>query len=389
MNNILRIVFVVPILAPYAIPRYRELASIENTEVHVVIERNTDSERPGWSFLEVEGVHMHLLDRNISYRFKQKNRNSKYALSKRRIFSFGLKRIIRKINPDIVLVCNAAQILMLNGFRKYKLGVIVEDTLRSVESQTAFNRFIKRMLLKRADFYLPFTQDAIEFLHHNGITKPFIKSSWSMDVDFFTDLTLEEKQEKKRCYGMNGKINFVLVASLIPRKGILQFLNGWAEMPEQFHIDAKLFLLGDGELKENIIEEIKKKCLNNVFLLGNVSYKEVSYYLQCGDIFVLPTLEDLCSLAVLEAMAGGCPVLTTIYNGAREFVEDGVNGFIFDPLNKESIIRVLNMVLISDIDAMSMASEEKIKSYSTQKVMSELRHNLNKEPMKNNECLIC
>ena len=126
-----------------------------------------------------------------------------------------------------------------------------------------------------------------------------------------------------------------------------------------------------------------------MFLLGNVSYKEVSYYLQCGDIFVLPTLEDLCSLAVLEAMAGGCPVLTTIYNGAREFVEDGVNGFIFDPLNKESIIRVLNMVLISDIDAMSMASEEKIKSYSTQKVMSELRHNLNKEPMKNNECLIC
>lgn len=376
MDKALTIVFVVPILAPYTIPRYKELASIDNTEVHVVIEKDTDKGRPGWSFLEIEGVHMHLLNNSLSYKFKRKNKNSKYVLANGRSFSLNLQKEISRINPDIVLVCNSTQILMLNQTRDYKLGVIVEDTLRAAESRTRFNRFVKKVMLKRADFYVPFTQDATDFLKKNDIWGPFLKSSWSMDVDFFSDLAFEEKQKKKMEYGMNANINFILVANLIPRKGIQQFLDGWAEMPEWFYKDTKLFILGDGVLKASITQQIDREGLNNVFLLGNVSYDEVSHYMQCGDVFVLPTLEDLCSLAVLEAMASACPVLTTIYNGAREFVEDGVNGFIFDPLEKKSIIDVLNKIQASNIDEMSKASKEKVKFYSTKKVMAELRYNL-------------
>ena len=43
----IRVVYVVPIIAPYAIPRYQELAKNKDVEVHVIAERDTNAERSG------------------------------------------------------------------------------------------------------------------------------------------------------------------------------------------------------------------------------------------------------------------------------------------------------------------------------------------------------
>lgn len=121
----MKIVYVVPLLAPYAIPRYQELSKIEDTEVHVIVEQNTNQERTGWAFQSVDGVHMHLLNSKIVKNIKQKNRRDNYAISNTRLYSFGLRKLIFQIAPDIVLVCNSTQIMMLYGKRHYKLGVVV------------------------------------------------------------------------------------------------------------------------------------------------------------------------------------------------------------------------------------------------------------------------
>lgn len=175
---------------------------------------------------------------------------------------------------------------------------------------------------------------------------------------------------------MIKKCNYVLVAGLIPRKGILQFLEAWKEMKIEFQRDSDLFILGDGILKNDIYRYTIENGLKNVKLVGNKSYEEVSHYLQCGDVFVLPTLEDLCSLSVLEAMAAKKPVLTTVYNGARQFVKESRNGYIFDTLNKPEVIKVLETMYQTDLESMSTASEEIVQNYSTKKVMENLAQEL-------------
>ena len=56
-----------------------------------------------------------------------------------------------------------------------------------------------------------------------------------------------------------------------------------------------------------------------------------SYY-RLADFFVLPTRHDPCSLVVLEALAMGVPVISTVHNGACEIMQDGVHGFVLpDP----------------------------------------------------------
>lgn len=372
----IKIVYIVPLIAPYAIPRYQELAKNKNIEVHVVVEKDTNSGRSGWHFQRIPGVKTHLLEGTVTKHYGLKKDKGSYKMNAVRLVSFGLKKVIEEIDPDIVLACNATQIMMLMGKRRYKLGIVVEDTLKSAEGRSTINSIIKRVMFRSADFYIPLTEDAVEFLNTNGIDGPFIRSTWSMDVDFFRDLSIEEITNKKQEYGMTKSRNFVLTAGLIPRKGILQFLGGWKDMDEEFHRESELFILGDGMLENDIRKYIEEHSLSNVRLVGNKPYIDVSHYLQCGDIFVLPTLEDLCSLSVLEAMAARKPVLTTIYNGARQFIIEGVNGYIFNPLDRNDIITMLRKVKETDLSKMAAVSGELIENYSTTKVMGTLAEDL-------------
>lgn len=376
--NMLKVVYVVPIIAPYAIPRYQELAKNKNIEVHVIAERDTNAERTGWHFQEIEGVKTYLLQGKITKSFQIQNKRHGYKMQKSRVLSIELRKKIKELKPDIVLVCNATQIMLLLGQKRtYKLGVIVEDTLRAAEGRSRFDSIIKQFMLKQADFYCPFSKDAELFLKANGISGPYIPSTWSMDVDFFHDLSTQDINKFKLQYHMSHlKKNYVLVAGLIPRKGIVQFLNAWKEMDKEFHEQSELFILGDGELKNEICKKVKDEELLNVHLEGNKSYSEVSHYLQCGDIFVLPTLEDLCSLSVLEAMAANKPILTTIYNGARQFVKEGINGYIFDSMSIKETKEALRKINCADLKAMSQASKELIALYSTQNVMGRFAENL-------------
>ena len=174
----MKIVYVVPVLAPYAIPRFQELAKIDGVEVHVIVEKATSSDRIGWKFEEIEGVTTHLIKKNYAHKFIKNNKNGNYLQNDEHIFPIGIRKILKKINPNVVIVCNASQLLMLLGPRKYKLGIIIEDTLRADEGRKPLNKFIKKLLLKTADFYCPFSEDSIDYLNAYGFKDKLIRSSW-------------------------------------------------------------------------------------------------------------------------------------------------------------------------------------------------------------------
>jgi UDP-glucose:(heptosyl)LPS alpha-1,3-glucosyltransferase len=53
-------------------------------------------------------------------------------------------------------------------------------------------------------------------------------------------------------------------------------------------------------------------------------------FYRAADFFVLPTRRDSCSLVVLEALAMGLPVISTVGNGACEVMANGTHGFVLD-----------------------------------------------------------
>jgi glycosyltransferase involved in cell wall biosynthesis len=67
--------------------------------------------------------------------------------------------------------------------------------------------------------------------------------------------------------------------------------------------------------------------------------------LAASDVFVLPSLFEGSSLAVLEAMAAGKPVVTSAIGGTNELIVDGESGLLVPPGDAAALALALNRVL--------------------------------------------
>ncbi|WP_040207164.1 glycosyltransferase family 4 protein [Neobacillus jeddahensis] len=377
-----KIVFIQPTLAPYAKTRFEELAKDKQLDIYLLFEHKTLPHRKGWEVTPVKGCKTIVIGgHNLKSKVYKPELNA-YIEGVRGI-PYTIPKYLMNIKPDIVIVCNASQLLFVNSVKKilnFKTGIIVEDTIHATKGRSNLSKRLKKIALNLVDFYLPFSNDAIEYLHVNGINNSIYKTSWSMKTDlFYNDNEVSEIRRKIRSrHKLDNKVVFITLTQLIPRKGLKNLIESWNDSDNRLKSDAELLILGDGPEKEDLIELLVRRQIYNVQLLGNKSYTEVAEYLQASDIFILPTLEDLFSLSVMEAMASKLPVMTSIYNGARELIIESKNGYVFDSKSKEDTIKALNN-MYSDkgrLNEMGNLSYEIISNYTDELVMRKLGNTL-------------
>ena len=95
----------------------------------------------------------------------------------------------------------------------------------------------------------------------------------------------------------------------------------------------------------------------------------VSYYGLAG-AFVHPAMVDQWGLVVNEAMAAGLPVLVSRTSGAAEdLVDDGGNGFVFDPTDSSAIAERMRYIAAPGTDrgAMGKLSRERVAPWSLER----------------------
>ncbi|MGB9702739.1 MAG: glycosyltransferase family 4 protein [Candidatus Kapaibacteriota bacterium] len=100
--------------------------------------------------------------------------------------------------------------------------------------------------------------------------------------------------------------------------------------------DSLLLLVGEGEHK-NIYQELVTKLglSDKVRFLG--FRKDLPELLNASDLFVLPTLSETLGIVLLEAMASRLPVIGTNSGGVPELIQNGHNGFLFEPKDNETL----------------------------------------------------
>jgi glycosyltransferase involved in cell wall biosynthesis len=142
------------------------------------------------------------------------------------------------------------------------------------------------------------------------------------------------------------------VGSLYPVKGHIHLIKA---LPEILRACPKtlLLLVGQGELEQVLKAEVVKRNLDtHVRFLGFRS--DVPALLSLFDVFVLPSLSEGLSMALLEAMAAGKPVVATKVGGNSEIVLDGDTGFLIDSESPESISDRVVQVLRDKVQAVGM-----------------------------------
>ena len=118
----------------------------------------------------------------------------------------------------------------------------------------------------------------------------------------------------------------------------------------------------------------------DLLLPGFVQYEQLPIYYGLARAFVLPSTFEPWGLAVNEAMASGLPVLISNRCGcARDLVQHGKNGFVFDPQEATALAHDLSRLSGGhcDLPAMSQASRQIVKGWSPENFAKNLVRALN------------
>lgn len=94
---------------------------------------------------------------------------------------------------------------------------------------------------------------------------------------------------------------------------------------------------GEKNLKEELIRRVKETGLEDKYIFaGSVSQEDVPKYIAAADFAVFPSLAEATSIAALEVMACGKPVVASNVGGLPEIIINGENGLLVDFDTKES-----------------------------------------------------
>ena len=123
---------------------------------------------------------------------------------------------------------------------------------------------------------------------------------------------------------------FLYIGRLSKVKNLEMLVNVFNDIPEYY-----LTIVGDGEEK-NFLQTFAK---SNITFLPPVCNSNIHEVFLNHDVFVLPSLSEPWGLVVEEALYFGLPVIVSQNCGSVELIEEGKNGYIFNPLNSYSLRR--------------------------------------------------
>lgn len=194
-----------------------------------------------------------------------------------------------------------------------------------------------------------------------------VKHIDGIGVDFTKRTALVARNEKRKALGIADDEIFILsVGELQKRKNHEPMIRAVAGLHNP---KVKYKICGRGELKEHLENLVKE--LNMQDQVSFLGYrKDVPEIMDAADIYAHPSLREGLGLASLEAMAAGLPLVTSNVQGIPDYVENGVTGFMCDPMDVESYKSNLER-LIGDSELRRQISAnnlEYVKKYDIEKV---------------------
>jgi glycosyltransferase involved in cell wall biosynthesis len=120
-----------------------------------------------------------------------------------------------------------------------------------------------------------------------------------------------------------------MVARLSEPKGHIHMIDAMPDVLARFP-DARLLLLGDGELRGSLMNRVQALGLADSVLFLGVR-PDVPAVLALADVFVFPSLWEGTSLALLEAMGSARPIVASYIDGNRHLLTDGRDCLLVPP----------------------------------------------------------
>ncbi len=173
---------------------------------------------------------------------------------------------------------------------------------------------------------------------------------------------------RKRLNLPTDSIIAIFTGRLAPEKRVDQLVNAWNSIRNEIP-SAILLILGTGDLRDTL----QSTAGEGVIFAGAID--DVSPYLQASDLFVLPSIAEGLSVAMLEAMSCGLPALVTNVGGASDVISHGTNGWLIPPDEPDTLTQSLMKLLGNETlrNKLGIAARKTVEAnYSLEAVAQQL-----------------
>lgn len=269
----------------------------------------------------------------------------------------SVRKALDDCRPDAVAVPGWGDALAFSAIQWCAANrvpaIVMSETTEWDEPRRPFKEWVKRRILKCCSAGLAGGQPHADYLAMLGMSPGTVFQGYdAVDNDYFSQKAAgarSQSSELRKKFGLPENY-FLASARFVEKKNLPNLVRAYAQYCDQAEKAKRskseiwdLVLLGDGHLKPEIIQLISGLGLQeSVHLPGFKQYGELPAYYALSKVFIHASTVEQWGLVVNEALASGLPVLVSNRCGcAHDLVQEGVNGFTFDPFNPEPMASLM------------------------------------------------
>lgn len=289
-----------------------------------------------WTYYPHDFYRKQLEEAGVEYRCISKARSKLLRIP-------VLLRESHRWKPDtlIAYLPTGAMIACVMKLLGLKTKIIVSE--RNTSQRYGLAERLRFFLYKmEADWIVSNSHTQERFIadHFPGLMNKVRVITNYVDTDYFSPIDKGPKQ--------SDVIRMICVGRLFPQKNVLGFISAVEQLSDKgILLDIDWYGRTDGIYAEQCMEMIKDKNLSDIIHFRGVTQNIRDKYRE-ADLFCLPSLYEGFPNALCEAMSCGLPVLCSRVGDNIEIVNEGENGFMFDPSNVDDMTKTMARYSVLD-----------------------------------------
>jgi len=296
-----------------------------------------------------------------------------------KVFRTGVYKFLSKEKPEVVFSHEYSPtsvllaILLKFKFLNYQYVITTSDNLSIAAEVRGLKKIARKFVLNNADGLIVYSEPVKQFYKNHfrninieicpNIQNPKTLLSYK---PLFEKLCIQHIEN----YNLKGSKVILYAGRLVDVKGLDLLIRAFSKSKNKGYT---LVLVGEGNEKGQLIRLVEELALKDrVCMPGFFDGAELYAWYHLASFFVLPSRFEPFGAVVNESLVLGCPVMASKYIGALEFIVEGINGHIFDPLDEPDFINILNHCIMQysvldekRSDLMQLSFVQYINSFKT------------------------
>ncbi|MBC5620740.1 MULTISPECIES: glycosyltransferase [Butyricimonas] len=270
-----------------------------------------------------------------------------------KIFSIQMDRLYRKVQakygkPDIIYSHYLYNTAVATDLKcKYKIPLVGIEHWSKLNNDklSKYLKFLGKKAYGGADVVIAVSKSLANRIDQHFKKKAVVIHNM-VNASFF---------ERSQYFPKKGVFSFITVGNLFPIKGHDLLIEAFKKACFDDHVELKI--IGDGRLRFYLEQLVDKYRLNRqVKFLGKRNKEDIKEFLNSSNVFVLSSIAENFSVALLEGLASGLPAIATLCGGTDECINES-NGILVPVKNVNALAEAMKQMVMN----YSQYDKEKIR----------------------------